>query len=293
MAITTFHKPTTLQEALQLKAELKAEGVLLAGGTDVLVHIAEGKLHGSVIIDLTGIEALKTIGTQGAGVTIGAGVTFTEAALSPLLKSYCGLQAACRSVGSPQIRNGGTLGGNLANGSPAADSAPPLLALDATVVLQSLGGVRRIPLCDFYAGKGSTVLADDEILTEIEVPAMPVDSAVIFEKLGLRNALAISRLSLALYLETDGEKITLARAASGSLGLNPMREPELEAYLTGLSLDGDWVPEGMRTLSDVVSTRLAGRSTMPYKRVAVQGVFENAAHAAQAALRKEGAPCSI
>jgi len=293
MAITTFHKPTTLQEALALKAQTGKQGVLLAGGTDVLVHIAEGKLHGSVLIDLTGVESLKAIVPWDGGLSIGAGVTFTDAAMSPQLKPYCGLQEACRSVGSPQIRNAGTLGGNLSNGSPAADAAPPLLALGATVVLQSTEGPRRVPLCDFYVGKGSTVLAENEILTAIEVPAMPENGAVVFEKLGLRNALAISRISLALYVETDGRRITLARAASGSLGLSPMREPALETFLTGVPLEGDWMAEGMRTAAEQVAQRLAGRATMPYKRVAVQGVFENAARKARAAVEKEGLPCSI
>lgn len=285
MGITKFHKPGSLKACLELKAQAGEEAVLLAGGTDVLVHLQEGKLHGSEIIDLTGITEIKQIEMIGNRVSIGAGATFTEVAASELLGAYAGLTEACRSVGSPQIRNAGTVGGNIANGSPAADSAPPLLALESTVVLRTATSERRVPLCEFYAGKGATVMASDEILTAIEFPPLPQNAVLVFEKLGLRNALAISRISLALYLETDNGIITKARAASGSLGLSPMREPELEGFLTGKSLDGSWLEEGMTVFSQQVESRLAGRGTMPYKRTAVKGVFENAARKALALLK--------
>lgn len=280
MAITLFHKPETLDECLQLKARTGAEGVLLAGGTDVLVHMHEGKLNGSEIIDLTSVEELKAIAVNGSTISIGACATFTEVSASQTLISYSGLTEACRSVGSPQIRNAGTLGGNIANGSPAADCAPPLLALAAHVILKKEGSERKIPLNEFYMGKGSTVMNNDEVLTSLEFPVLPQHAVIVFEKLGLRNALAISRICLSLYLETDNGTISKARVASGSLGLTPIRETEIEAFLTGQPLDGNWIAEGMELFSEQVSRRLAGRGTMPYKRIAVKGVFENAARKA-------------
>lgn len=280
MGITLFHKPETLQACLQLKARTGAEGVLLAGGTDILVHLQEGKLHGSEMIDLTGIDELKQIGVLEKTLSLGAGVTFTAVSESSLLKDYTGLRDACRSVGSPQIRNAGTVGGNIANGSPAADAAPPLLALESVVILQKEGALRRIPLNAFYTGKGATVIEADEVLTSIEFPVLPENTVIVFEKLGLRNALAISRISLALYLTAENGMITQARVASGSIGLSPMRETVLEDFLTGQRLDGPWITEGMQLFGDQVSQRLAGRGTMPYKRVAVTGVFENAARRA-------------
>jgi carbon-monoxide dehydrogenase medium subunit/xanthine dehydrogenase FAD-binding subunit len=280
MTITVFHKPDTLQACLQQKAESGDRAILLAGGTDVLVHLHEGKLKGSEIIDLTGLDELKGIEIRDGSVRIGAAATFTEVGKSPLLARCSGLQEACLSVGSPQIRNAGTLGGNIANGSPAADSAPPLLALGSTVILQKASGIRRIPLCEFYVGKGQTVLETDEVLTALEFPVLPENSVLVFEKLGLRNALAISRISLSLYLKAQNGMITEVRAASGSIGLNPMREPALEAFLTGKPLSEEWIPEGMTLFSKEVAARLAGRGTMPYKRIAVMGVFENAARKA-------------
>ncbi len=280
MGITKFHKPGSLEACLGQKARAGADAILLAGGTDVLVHLHEGKLHGSEIIDLTGIEELKKIEASGKTVSIGAGATFTEVFQSSVLTDYPGLTEACRSVGSPQIRNAGTVGGNIANGSPAADAAPPLLALDSTVVLQKSGSARRVPLNEFYAGKGSTVLQADEILTAIEFPVLPANAVIIFEKLGLRNVLAISRISLALYLEAEDGVISKARVASGSIGLSPMRESELENFLAGQPLNGKWIEEGMNLFSEQVEARLAGRGTMPYKRIAVKGVFENAARKA-------------
>ncbi len=280
MAITLFHKPETLDECLQLKARTGAEGVLLAGGTDVLVHMHEGKLNGSEIIDLTSVEELKAITVSGSTVSIGACATFTEVAASQILTDCSGLTEACLSVGSPQIRNAGTLGGNIANGSPAADCAPSLLALDAHVILKKVGSERKIPLNEFYTGKGSTVMKSAEVLTSLEFPEPPRNAVIVFEKLGLRNALAISRICLSLYLEADNGTITKARVASGSLGLTPMRETEIETFLTGQPLDGNWIAEGMDLFSEQVAQRLAGRGTMPYKRIAVKGVFENAARKA-------------
>ncbi len=285
MGIAMFHKPDRLKECLELKARMGSEGVLLAGGTDVLVHMHEGKLHGSQIIDLSGIAELKQIQVLGEIISLGGGCTFTDIQSSPLLKAYPGLTEACASVGSPQIRNAGTVGGNIANGSPAADSAPPLLALGASVVLKKEAGERKIPLCEFYTGKGSTMIDAEEILTAVEFPVIPRNAVIVFEKLGLRNSLAISRISLALYLEADKGIITKARVASGSIGLWPMRESNLEEYLTGQPLEGEWIKEGMELFSNQVSTRLAGRGTMPYKRVAIKGVFENAAHKALALLK--------
>lgn len=285
MAIKMFHKPESLQACLQLKARTGTEGVLLAGGTDVLVHLHEGKLHGSEIIDLTGIDGLKQIEAREQTISLGAGATFTAVSESPLLLNYQGLRDACRSVGSPQIRNAGTVGGNIANGSPAADAAPPLLALDASVVLQKEGAIRRVPLNGFYAGKGATVIEAEEVLTAIEFPVLPDNAVIVFEKLGLRNALAISRISLSLYMAAENGVITEARVASGSIGLSPMREPALEAFLTGQPLEGDWIEAGMALFGEQVSQRLAGRGTMPYKRVAVTGVFENAARKALALLK--------
>ena len=123
-------------------------------------------------------------------------------------------------------------------------------------------------------------MMSDEILTALEFPVLPENAVIVFEKLGLRNALAISRISLALYLQAQNGTIVKARVASGSIGLSPMRETALEDFLTGQSLDGNWIAEGMELFSEQIAQRLAGRGTMPYKRIAVKGVFENAARKA-------------
>lgn len=277
MGIAKIHKPETLEECLKVKQETGVGSIIIAGGTDVLVHIHEGKLHASELIDVSSLSEMKGIQVSEEVVRIGAATTFTEVVRSKELQAFTGLVDACRSVGSPQIRNAGTIGGNLANGSPAADSAPPLLALGAEVVLQKAGSTRRVALNDFYAGKGTTVIEPDEVLTAIEFPTLAPGAQVVFEKLGLRNALAISRLSVSIYVGTENGRITGPRVASGSLGLVPMREPEIEAFLVGKPLEESWIAEGMTLFSQQVETRLKGRGTMPYKRVAVQGVFEKAA----------------
>lgn len=279
MSVEKVLRATSTEDVVRLLGEHKAEAQIIAGGTDLLVQIREKKNRASILIDITDVKGLGQIIISDEKISIGAMVRFTDLVENQDIKDlFLGLWDACKSVGSPQIRNLGTLAGNLANGSPAADSAPPLLALDARVIAASTGGERLIKLSDFYLGKGKTVLQENEYLKSIEIPIQEnKGSYVEFEKLGLRNALAISRISAAVQMNMDGSgRIKSCRIASGSLGLCPMREQELETWLTGKALNASLIAQGAQKFGQIVEERLAGRSSMPYKKGAVQGVIKPA-----------------
>lgn len=278
MDIKKSYKFYNLDECLEVKGKYLNEAEYVAGGTDLLVHIREKENKGSVILDISDIKELKKIIIDQEQVTIGAMTTFTEVVESDWCKNNLkGLWDACKSVGSPQIRNTGTLGGNVANGSPAADSAPPLLALGSEVVVKSSTNERVIDLESFYLGKGKTDIKDDEILTEIRFVKPTGKYAVSYEKLGLRDALAISRISASIYLTCDDKGIiNNVRIASGSIGLVPQREREMEEFLLGKNITAEWKKDAVSEFSKIVENRLKGRSSMPFKKEAIKGVFEMA-----------------
>jgi len=279
MSVKRIYRADTVETAVKLLHEHTPEAQVLAGGTDLLVQIREKHNRGSIMIDITDVNEMSHIDIQPNKIIIGAMVRFTDVVENSEMKNLVrGLWDSCKSVGSPQIRNLGTLGGNLSNGSPAADSAPPLLALNTSVVVQSVRGKREMLLSDFYLGKGKTALELDELLVSIVIPVDTDRPALVeFEKLGLRNALAISRISTSVFVKLDDNaRILECGVASGSLGLNPVRELELETWLTGQVLNEACIKEAAKRFGDIVEKRLEGRSSMPYKREAVQGVIKPA-----------------
>ena len=281
MSVKRVFRAESLDSATALLNEHAPEAQVIAGGTDLLVQIREEKNRGSIMVDITSVPELQLIDIKPDCIRIGAMVRFTDVVENDALKNLVpGLWSACKSVGSPQIRNLGTLGGNLANGSPAADCAPPLLAMNARVNVASIRGQKEIPLTEFYLGKGKTALQNDEMIESIIIPVSTIKPVLVsFEKLGLRNALAISRISASVCVTLDeNAKILTCGVASGSLGLNPVRETELEEWLIGRTLDEACIKEAAKKFGDVVEERLAGRSSMPYKREAVQGVIKPALH---------------
>lgn len=287
MPIEQVLKVSQIKEIHKILGESGSNALLIAGGTDICVKLREGHIKAECLVDISDVLELKTIreraveGGDGEGLalseglTFGAGVTFSEIVENEWIhKSYLGLWEACHSVGAPQIRNRGTVGGNLANGSPAADAAPPLLALNAKLKLSSAKGQRWVDLSDFYLDKGKTVIQPDELLESIHIPKTNGSYIHRFEKLGLRNALAISRLSLSVWMQLDDQNtIREIRLASGSLGLSPMREPLIEAFLIGKPLNEQTISLGEEAFGNVVQERLAGRSTCPFKKEAIKGIF--------------------
>jgi CO/xanthine dehydrogenase FAD-binding subunit len=205
-----IYQPTSLAEALCIRAE-HPPAEPIHGGTDLMVEVNFGRRAPAAYLDLTRIPELSAWSDMTDRLVIGAGVTHT-ALMSPEIAAATSLAEAARTVGSPQIRNRGTLGGNLATASPAGDAIPPLRALDATVVLASTRGERRLPIGDFIVGPKQTNLAADELITAVEVPRR---GAQTFMKIGQRNAMVIAVTSLAMAVDDVPGTVRVAYGSAG------------------------------------------------------------------------------
>jgi len=206
-------RPRTLAEALTLKAELPPESRFIQGGTDVMVELNFDHSRPPALIDLNAVGELRGWRREGDTVVLGAGLTYTELMQSEVASLFPALAAASRTVGSPQIRNRGTIGGNLATASPAGDSLPPLLVDEALVELQSLRGTRTMRLDEFLTGVKRTAIAPDELVTAVRLPARDTVAPQTFMKVGTRNAMVIAVCSLAVLVDRERDEI---RAAFGS-----------------------------------------------------------------------------
>ena len=220
--------PKSLREALELRAD--TDLVPYAGGTDLMVRGSSDAEY----LFLGRVPELRRITMDGETVRIGASVTFTEALESEAVPAL--LKEAVSQIAAPAIRNAATFGGNLANGSTKADSAVALLAADAQVRLQSLRGERILAIDEFCLAKGKRDLGEDELVTEILLPERGLEK-YSFEKVGGRNALAISRVSFAGVFCTEAGRVTKAAAAFGAASDNFLRFRELEARLIGKTLE--------------------------------------------------------
>ncbi len=202
--------PRTLDEALRAKAELP-EARFVQGGTDVLVELNFDRSRPPALINLNEVGELRGWSREPGALVLNAGLTYAEAMQGALLEELPALAEASRTVGSPQIRNRGTIGGNLGTASPAGDALPPLLIESADVVVASVRGERRMPLGEFLVGVKRNVLEPDELVVAVRVE--PSRAPQTFMKIGPRNAMVISVCSLALHVDrTRGE----VRAAFGS-----------------------------------------------------------------------------
>jgi len=215
---------------------------LLAGGTDLLVRLraaqGRGEATPEALLRLDGIEALRGVKRLAdGGLRLGAACTHAELLAHPLLRAELPeLAIALSNLGSPPIRNMGTLGGNICTASPAGDTLPPLMALGAELELASASGARRMALCDFITGPGRTRLEPGEVLAAVLVPPMPTFQVRHFEKVGRRSALAVAVVSLAALLRLERGRIAEARLAWGSVGPTVWRCPAAEAALAGQRL---------------------------------------------------------
>jgi CO/xanthine dehydrogenase FAD-binding subunit len=248
-------EPRSLPDALKM---LRDEGPLtpMAGCTDLYVSLNFGTLAETRFLNLWRLDALRTIEVRRNVLSIGALATFTDVIRSaPVRKRLPMLVAAAREVGGVQIQNRGTIGGNVANASPAGDTLPVLAAVDATVVLKSAAGPRRIPFTDFYTGYRKTVRRPDELIVAFEIP--PVRGNQWFQKVGTRAAQAISKVVMAGIVEPGSTRIAL-----GSVAPTVVRATRTEAALA----DGASVDVAQRTLMDEIVPIDDIRSTAEYRR---------------------------
>lgn len=221
-----FLRPPSWEQALQLKAA-HPDAVPIAGGTDVMVELNFDKVRPAALLDLNGIAELAEWTMADGRVRLGAGVPYTRV-IAELGKTLPGLAMASRTVGSPQIRNRGTVGGNLGAASPAGDAHPALLAADAEVEVASVRGVRRIPVTEFFTGVKRNALAADELIAAIWIT--PPSGPQQFSKIGTRNAMVISVAAFGLALHPAHERVG---TGIGSAAPTPRRATDAEQFLAG------------------------------------------------------------
>jgi len=273
-----FACPLTVAEGIETISRINEDVVFLSGGTDLVIKLQGGQMQPAWLMDVSLISELKFIKEVDGRIKIGSGTTFTQISGSDLVrqKARCLSQAASQ-VGSTQIRNRATIGGNIANASPAGDSLPALLVLEAWVSIIGPQGLRRVAFAQLQAGGGAG-LQERELITEIDFPLWePQEKAQIisaFGKIGSRTAVSIARLNMAAMVEFDAEdnRIINSRWAVGALGRIPFRLEELERELQGKKVNPDLAGEIADRLTGVVDRAIPGRSTQEYKRQAIRGL---------------------
>jgi CO/xanthine dehydrogenase FAD-binding subunit len=253
-----FLQPSSLREALEAKAE-RPEALPIAGGTDVMVELNFDHGRPPAILDLTRVGELAAWDRDDGRLRVGAGVTYTRA-IDELAGALPGLALAARTVGSPQIRNRGTIGGNLGSASPAGDCHPPLLATAAEVELVSASGSRRLPAEEFFTGPKQSALRPEELIAAVHLPAATGPQQ--FAKIGTRNAMVIAVCSFALALDPEHGRVG---TGIGSAGPTPLRATEAERFLQGV-LDAEDLWSSRAPIDDGAAARfgeLAAASASP------------------------------
>jgi CO/xanthine dehydrogenase FAD-binding subunit len=236
--------PTNLAEGLDLLDRYQERASLLGGGTNLVVDMREGKVSPDLVIDLGGLDELKGLDRCNGMMRIGSMVTIQEFVDFEWIGPEKILREAARRLGTPQVRNRATVGGNLAKGSPAADMAVPLLCLDAEVVLLSkAGGKRVLPLQDFFVGPQSTQIASGEILNEVRFETKALGRQWGYRKLGRREGAAVSVVSVGCLVDMDKRRCNQARISLGAVGPTPFRAFEAEALLEGKTLSHEIIHE--------------------------------------------------
>ena len=233
-----YFSPSSLGETLQLLKDYGDRARLLAGGTDLLAQMKKRAVLPEVIIDLNNTSELSLIELADGHLHIGGLVRLTEIGKSPIIREKApALYEAISVLASPQIRNRATIAGNLRNASPAADTAPPLLALSASVKLESADGERSIPLSEFFLGPGHTVARPDEVLTKVIVPIQ--EGVSTFMKLGRRKAFTLSLVSAAAFARVKNGRFEEVRVALGAVAPTPTRVYKVEEALKGKEVNGE------------------------------------------------------
>lgn len=288
MSIPDYLAPTTLSRALQLKKQRGADARIVAGGTDLILKMRDKVFSPTMLIDLRRIS-LDSISLTNDVMRLGAYVTQSQLlASADILKMYPALCAACREFAGPPIRNRGTLGGNIVNASPGADLLPPLLAYDASVVLASSGTERELPLTEFFTGPGQTIMAPEEILTEIRMPVMPSRTASAFIKLGQRRSMAIALVSVAARLTLDEKGvISVARIVLGAVAPTPIRAHAAETVLTGGRLSDEMIAQAAHEAQDAAKPISDVRAHEPYRKDMTEVLVRRALVAARDELQEQ------
>jgi xanthine dehydrogenase FAD-binding subunit len=279
-----YYSPNTVAEACKLLNEYDSDAQILAGGTDVLIELRKpSSKTPKAIVDISRLNELRGILETDSDIIIKPLATHTELGFSPIIKKHAQLlHMAANVIGSPQIRNRGTVGGNIMNAAACADTVPPLIALGAKVKLQSWDGERSIPIEKFFFKPYQTGATHKEILTEIRFPKIPASVKSSFIKLGRRNALSISRLSVAVILaKNENTIIDDARIVPGAAFPTWQRVTQAEQILIGQKPSRDLFMETGKKVSEVMISLTGRRWSTEYKEPVIAVLVRRALEACQ------------
>ena len=281
-----YHAAHDLKEALELAEQFGPRKRFVSGGTDLMVRLKEGLVKEDVLLDLSRVAELRFIREESGVVHVGAGTTHTDISTSSIVRQHGrALALAASRVGGTQIRNMGTVGGNVANASPAGDTIPALIVLDAVVSIASRTETREVPIIDFFTGPGRSVLAPEELVTELHFPATGPDDLTGFGKLGARQAMTISTANVAFMFRIGpNRRIVEARIAFGSVAPTVVRAHKTEQMFCQLPPLLSW--DAIRGAAQMAWKEVAPiddlRATAVYRKEAVVGLLAEAAYEALA-----------
>ncbi|QVK20806.1 FAD binding domain-containing protein [Mycoplasmatota bacterium] len=278
MNIADVYKAETVKECIKLLAKHK-ETKIISGGTDLVIKLNEGQIEGISLVDISSIKELNFVKIEGNTIHIGSNSTFSDVLnhKSIFPKSIKGFVEALESVGSPQIRNAGTIGGNICNGSPAADSIPPLIVLGAKLTIISKKRERIVDIEDFFLGKGKVDLGSNELLKSISFDIPNEDSKLNFYKYSYRNALSITLGSVAALIDIQNNIVQDIKIATGGFSAYCIREREMEELMIGKELNEENLNYLLNSAKKIVQKRI---ETFPndfkvLKNITIEGALRH------------------
>lgn len=285
MEICQVLSPGSIEEAKRLITEYKNIKVL-AGGTDLTIDINKDKISPEYLLSLRRIEEIKKIKDFQRHIIIGSMTTFSDILESGIISANFNVLKECAaSMGSPQIRNAATVGGNIANAAPAADIIPCLMCLDASIDIVGPEGCRVTKIADYIKNYKNIKLKSNEIIKEIVINKNNNLSG--FYKLGKRNSLAISRINCAVSICLENNKVKKLRTALGAVGRLPFRVTEIERMAENKDIDFLISREALSIVEAAVYESIKERKTMPFKKEAVKGVYKEAVKRALGGYKNE------
>ncbi len=265
----TYHEPKSMADALDLLYSYGSAARIVAGGTDLIVKIKHGKDEPDQVISLRLVPGLDEISFKGGELRIGAMVTHSSIARTQAICDHFSLLAdAVENIGSVQVRNLATIGGNICNAAPSADTAAPLMALDAELLVEGLDGERKIAIKDFYLGPNESALANNEILKEIIIPKLPAGACSRYVKFSRRKAMDLPLLGMAVVIVPDssGTNCSEARIGLTLAAPTPVRTKAAEKYVTGKPLSREVWKEAGAVAVQESSPRTSFRTTAEYRK---------------------------
>jgi carbon-monoxide dehydrogenase medium subunit len=262
-----FYRPTALEELLDFKAREGSKARILDGGSNVLVYIKEGSIPGGTLVDVKFLEAIKGIEIREGWVEIGAGELIADIMRSPVIEEKIPfLRDVLQKFANPLVRNMATLAGNIADSSPIGDTIPPLLVLEARVVLASAKGQRVIPLEEFFIGPGKNVLEPGEVILKVQFP-IPIEGSGGHIKLGLRKGTSCSVASVAVWIVAEKHRVEDIRIALGGVAPTPMRARKTESSFKAQTLDWDRISALSQKVTEEISPITDVRGSAEYRRL--------------------------